>query len=201
MAINPVLAADQDTGELFPLPQAGENFLLKRDGISFTGKLPGGGSLSGKGMFFMSSSRIVFLANKKSSRPDFKSFEIPFKMIEKSQFKQPIFSANYLHTAVRPASADAGPLAGGTTTANLYFKNGGCGTFLPLFYTILGIISESEEGTDRDAEANAAVNNYISAAAAGQLDKAAYVDPSDPTVLYLAQPTAKAGSEEKVTFG
>lgn len=197
MAINPTLAQDQATGDLFPLPLAGETFILKRDGISFSGVVPSGGKLSGKGMFFLSSSRIVFVASTGSNRPDFKSFEIPFRMIESSKFKQPIFSANYLETFVRPSAAAAGALSGGTTKANLYFKNGGCGTFLPLFYTMLA----STESTAANAEQSRS-NDIIDSAPAGQLHQVqtAYVDPSDPSVLYLAQPIAKEGSEEAVPF-
>lgn len=135
MAINPVLAQDQSTGELFPLPQGGETFVLKRDNIWFEAKLPSGAKLTAKGIFFLSSARIVFLGKESSNRADFKSFEIPLALLGRPKFNQPIFGANYLSGDVSPPAGDTtSPLAGGYTTMSLTFNSGGCGTFLPLFY-------------------------------------------------------------------
>merc|ERR1712203_664579 len=136
-------AQDQATTDLFPLPQAGENFVLKREDIQFEGKLPVGGKLTGKGVLFLSSSRIVFLASKKSCRTDFRSFEIPLDRFTKSKFHQPIFGANYLGGEVLPPSGgEASPLSGGPTPVSLTFTSGGCGTFLPLFFQIMNQINQ-----------------------------------------------------------
>mmetsp|Transcript_37881 Transcript_37881/g.98003 ORF Transcript_37881/g.98003 Transcript_37881/m.98003 type:complete len:199 (+) Transcript_37881:62-658(+) len=192
MAINPVLAQDQATNELFPLPQAGESFVLKRDNIHFACRLPSGQKLKGTGVFFLSSTRIVFLAKTKSSRADFKSFEIPLTKLDKPRFHQPIFGANYLGGVVYPAVPDAGgPLAGGRpTSVSLTFYSGGCGTFLPRFYQIMSQIqkeaAESEE-CGRSAEPT-------------RPHEVAFVDPSDPSVLFIAQPQAVPDSEEHTTF-
>mmetsp|Transcript_50001 Transcript_50001/g.131773 ORF Transcript_50001/g.131773 Transcript_50001/m.131773 type:complete len:197 (-) Transcript_50001:88-678(-) len=191
MAINPVLAQDSASGELFPLPQGGETFVLKRDNIHFEAHLPSGAKLKGVGVFYLSSKRIVFLVKSKPSRADFKSFEIPLATLTSPKFEQPIFWANYLWGKVAPLDTDAqGPLAGGRTKVYLTFWSGGCGTFLPLFYQIMSqIVQEQVEGGE-----------VIQAAAEGRLNQVAYVDPSDPSVLFLAQPQATPNTEERTEF-
>mmetsp|Transcript_32661 Transcript_32661/g.97012 ORF Transcript_32661/g.97012 Transcript_32661/m.97012 type:complete len:198 (+) Transcript_32661:82-675(+) len=191
MAINPVLAKDQSTGELFPLGQIGEDFVLKREDIHFACKLPSGQKLKGTGIFFLSSKRIVFVAKDKSSRPDFKSFEIPLAKLEKPKFHQPIFGANYLSGNVHPLQpCEGGPLAGSKPTSfYLTFYSGGCGTFLPCFYDIMARIQELEESKEWDQLSGPR-----------KLDHMAFVDPGDPSVLYLSQPTPVPNSEERTRF-
>lgn len=181
MAINPVLAQDQETADLFPLPQAGETFVLKRDNIVFEGRLPVGGKLWGRGVFFLTTKRIVFLVKSKANRQDFKSFEIPLARLDKPKFHQPIFGANYLGGRLEPLESEpaGSPLAGGATTVYLTFNSGGCGTFLPLFYQMMHQIHQEAEASQ-----------LIQAVEQGRLHQIAYVDPSDPSVLFLSQPTA-----------
>merc|ERR1712107_961144 len=136
MAVNPTLAHDSVSDSLFPLPQSGEAFVLKRDNIDFQCTLPRGGKLWGNGVFFLSSKRIVFVAIGKSCRADFKSFEIPLQTMSNPKFEQPIFGANYLCDRVT-ASDPSSPLAGGPALWSLTFNSGGCQTFLPLFYRLL----------------------------------------------------------------
>eukprot|EP00929_Paragymnodinium_shiwhaense_P030098 TRINITY_DN17113_c0_g1_i1.p1 TRINITY_DN17113_c0_g1~~TRINITY_DN17113_c0_g1_i1.p1 ORF type:complete len:218 (+),score=42.52 TRINITY_DN17113_c0_g1_i1:120-773(+) len=188
MAVNPVLAQDDHSGELFPLPESGEAFILKRDGIDFEGKLPRGGKLTGRGVFFMSSKRIVFVATEKSGRKDFKSFAIPFVSLQKPKFEQPIFGANYLGGVAHPV--EEGSIVDGGADFALTFNNGGCGTFLSLFYKLLAEIEEQRD--EQESISNAAKD--------GRLNQVAFVDPSDPSVLYLSQPTAKPDSEQRTAF-
>eukprot|EP00929_Paragymnodinium_shiwhaense_P030102 TRINITY_DN17113_c0_g2_i1.p1 TRINITY_DN17113_c0_g2~~TRINITY_DN17113_c0_g2_i1.p1 ORF type:complete len:222 (+),score=44.25 TRINITY_DN17113_c0_g2_i1:59-724(+) len=188
MAVNPVLAQDDHSGELFPLPEAGEAFVLKRDGIDFEGKLPRGGKLTGRGVFFMSSKRIIFVATEKSGRKDFKSFAIPLVSLQRPKFEQPIFGANYLGGVAHPL--EEGSILDGGAAFSLTFNNGGCGTFLPLFYQLLHEMQEQRE--EQQSLSNAAMQ--------GRLNQVAFVDPSDPSVLYLSQPTARPDSEQRTAF-
>mmetsp|Transcript_40653 Transcript_40653/g.71547 ORF Transcript_40653/g.71547 Transcript_40653/m.71547 type:complete len:219 (+) Transcript_40653:42-698(+) len=192
MAINPVLARDEATGSLFPLPQSGETFVLKRDEIDFECKLPRGGKLRGRGQFFLSSTRLVFLGDKWSSRADFKSFEVPLKRWGNPKFEQPIFGANYLTGLTEPEADDGGPLSGGHTSFSLTFNAGGCGTFLPLFFKLMTDV--------RQQMAQSAAAGVAQAAQEGRLNQVAFVDPSDPSVLYLSQPTAAPGTQERTNF-
>mmetsp|Transcript_27886 Transcript_27886/g.59034 ORF Transcript_27886/g.59034 Transcript_27886/m.59034 type:complete len:217 (+) Transcript_27886:61-711(+) len=189
-AVNPTLAHDHVSGGLFPLPESGENLILKRDGIDFECKLARGGKLWGRGCFFLSSKRLVFVAAEKSCRADFKSFEIPLAMLREPKFEQPIFGANYLSGRATPPDDPASPLAGGPTLFSLTFNCGGCGTFLPLFYRLM---SEVQQASAAPAPLEQAVQE-------GRIDQVAFVDPSDPSVLYLSQPTAAPNSQENTRF-
>lgn len=188
MAVNPTLAHDQVSGSLFPLPQPGETLLLKRDSIDFDCTLPRGGKLWGRGCFFLSSKRIVFVATDKSCRGDFKSFEIPLETLSQPKFNQPIFGANYLSGSSR-AVDECGPVGGGLAPWSLTFNSGGCGTFLPLFYKLLAELQESSQAS-----------SLAQAAQEGRLNQVAFVDPSDPSVLYLAQPAPAPNSQETTAF-
>mmetsp|Transcript_41075 Transcript_41075/g.114160 ORF Transcript_41075/g.114160 Transcript_41075/m.114160 type:complete len:222 (-) Transcript_41075:100-765(-) len=196
MAVNPVLAQDGVSGELFPLPQSEESFVLKRDGIDFECKLARGGKLWGRGCFFLSSKRLVFVASERSARADFKSFEIPLATLRSPSFQQPIFGANYLEGGAVPAENAAPEAAAilGTAPApfSLTFNCGGCGTFLPLFFKLMAEVQERQQ--------QAAASGVVQAAQEGRLNQVAYVDPSDPSVLYLSQPTAAPNSQQHTTF-
>ena len=95
------------------------------------------------------------------------------------RFNQPIFGANNMSGANEP-------LPGGGLSDEikwtLTFKDGGVGTFLPLFFRLL-----SEMRTRMSQPAAPATPEVLSAADAQQILRAAYVDPSDPSKLYVSQ--------------
>lgn len=195
MAVNPVLAQDGDSGALFPLPQSGETFVLKREGIDFECTLPRGQKLWGRGNFFLSSKRLVFVASVRSGRADFKSFEIPLATLSQPSFEQPIFGANYLKGNAFPdndAPAEACILLEGQPAPfSLTFNCGGCGTFLPLFFQLMHEVKDKQEQNN---------TGLAQAAQEGRLGQVAYVDPSDPSVLYLSQPKAAPNSTQQTAF-
>lgn len=59
-------------------------------------------------------------------KKEFKSFDIPLLNIYKESFEQPIFGSNYLQGMVRPLYQHLP----GDTRFKLWFKSGGCATFL-----------------------------------------------------------------------
>ena len=127
--INPQLAEDDVTRELFPMPQPGESFVLKRGGIKFEGRLPERGKITGSGCFFLTTKRIVFVASRKSNgkfytnREDFSSFEVPIQNLTVTpKFHQPFFWANYLELQVRSSDESIIP---GVSTIYLSFYDGG----------------------------------------------------------------------------
>merc|ERR1712187_784445 len=107
-------------------------------------------------------------ATSKSSRSDFKSFEVPLEQLDKPKFQQPIFGANYLEGQCKPSPGEEGPLAGGPTPFSLTFNSGGCGTFLPLFFGLMAEVQERQ----------ASANSIAQAAQDGRLNQVAFVDPS-----------------------
>merc|ERR1712150_11073 len=193
MAVNPTLARDETNGEVFPLPKTGEVFALKRQGIAFQTKLASGHQLSGTGTFFLSNKRIVFVASVSSCRPDFKSFEISLGSLYDPSFKQPIFGANYLAGIAGPTASGfqadpaSAPLGGVPAPFTLTFNEGGCQTFVDVFFKIMADVQQDDNRMQR-------------AMAQGQINSVAYYDPSDPSVLYVSQPQAQPGTEQEHSF-
>ncbi|CDJ42121.1 hypothetical protein, conserved [Eimeria tenella] len=175
MALNPVLAED-GSGKLFPLPAAGEIFFLRRDNIGFRLRGPGA-NLKGSGCFFLSSSRIVFLRAGKveSHGSSFSSCELPLHLMQQAQFKQPIFGANYLEGQVHPKQEAENPIQG-TSTFTLTFNAGGCGTFINVFFRLW------KNALSHQQPDNSLLQQLHLGAGA------AFVDPSDPSVVYVTQP-------------
>jgi len=190
MTINPVLTIDRTKNELIPLPQPDELFYLRRDGVKFDCVLPGSaGKLKASGVCVLSSTRIVFIAKEKTAnRADFGSFEIPFGRdvggLVNPQFKQPIFGANYLQGEVQCAQ-----FGGGTAKASLTFTSGGCDTFLQNFFRVFG---------EAQLQGQAAP---FSAGFRQNPQHTAFVDPNDPSVLYISQPTPSAPPLDTTTTG
>eukprot|EP00386_Alphamonas_edax_P005451 GDKI01017563.1.p1 GENE.GDKI01017563.1~~GDKI01017563.1.p1 ORF type:complete len:343 (-),score=84.63 GDKI01017563.1:160-1188(-) len=182
MAINPILAMDQNTRQLFPMAEPGELFILRRDGIDFQAKLPTG-TMKGSGEFFLTSKRIVFLKKgDPSTHKEFTSFELPLRHMQNPKFQQPIFGANYLEGKIAPNMEAGNPITG-TATFYLTFNKGGCGTFLPMFFRLMGDIER----------AHAPNPQFMQQVSSGHLNNIAYVDPNDPSVLYISQPTPAPG--------
>jgi hypothetical protein len=98
----------------------------------------------------------------------------------KEKFNQPIFGANNLTGRVPPA-ADQNFLQQFDLKEYKFcftFNEGGCGTFLPIFFRIMGAIKQFGE------EAAAKLVPQVMSG----MFSAAYVDPSDPSKIYVSQP-------------
>lgn len=154
------------------------------------------------GDFFLSSKRIIFIATGKSCRADFKSFEIQLASLLDQKFNQPILGANYLSGRASPSATGAftadpasAPLGGVPAPFSLTFNSGGCGTFVSVFYRLIKEIKVRELET-----AVTGGQTLGEAAESGNLASVAYVDPSDPSTLYVSQPTPAPGSQEQTAF-
>eukprot|EP00922_Rhytidocystis_sp_ex-Travisia-forbesii_P066113 GHVS01098179.1.p1 GENE.GHVS01098179.1~~GHVS01098179.1.p1 ORF type:complete len:225 (-),score=25.65 GHVS01098179.1:172-846(-) len=181
MAVNPVLAQDSQTGELFPLPIPGEVFFIKRKGIGLKAETPTG-TMKGSGTFVLTSRRIVFMKDgKPEQHRDFTSFELPMHLISSPKFEQPIFGANYMKGKVDPLVGAENALPG-TTTWHLTFNKGGCGTFLNLFFR-LHLEATRNAGWTPTPDLTTQL---------AQGTGAAFVDPNDPSIVYLTQPVPSA---------
>eukprot|EP01068_Selenidium_serpulae_P011820 Selendium_serpulae@DN572_c0_g1_i1.p1 len=177
MALNPVLAQDSSK-KLFPLLAQGEAVMLSRDGMSFVAKLPDK-KLAAKGVVFITNRRLVFLqAGDPRKHKLFTSFEMPFELVRDINFKQPIFGANYMEGTVQPFCDAENPISG-PASWSLSFMNGGCMTFLRVFYHV-----KKEVAANR-ARPYAPDISQIST-------NTAFADPSDPSLFYVVQPVALA---------
>lgn len=155
-----------------PVAMENETFVLRRQGIAFSAK-SGRVKVDGSGVLFLSTLRMVFVADKGQH------FDMPLATLYEEKFNQPIFGANNL-TGTSP------PLDGlpDNYTWCISFRNGGVGTFLPFFFRLL------EEMRTRMQQASAPVAQAepIPDTVAQGLVQAAYVDPSDPTTFYISVP-------------
>lgn len=180
--LNPAL----ETGGQQPLRVGLEQFLLERRGVGCTVRVAGLPELaSSSGRLFLTTLRIVFVAGKRVALGEgafFESFDVPLASLSEERFNQPIFGANNLTGIVQPVPGMGLP---GPARFTLTFREGGCGTFLHFFIRSL-----------REVRTAPGDRRLAAAAAAGLLraESAAFLDPNDPTTVYLAQPTIPASA-------
>ena len=86
---------DQDTPE--PLDQ--ELFVLHRSGIQLTVQ---GSPSQPFGTLFLSTLRMVFVADQRGEHVEFDSFDVPLASIRREAFNQPVFGCNNLSGWVIP---------------------------------------------------------------------------------------------------
>ena len=168
---NPALVAPGQ----HPVPMSGEMFVLSRSGIAFSAK-SGRTKFDASGDLYLSTLRLVFVSK---SGTGLQGFDIPMATISEESFNQPIFGANNLTGTSPPLNSDlTEPI-----TWRLGFNNGGVGTFLPLYFRILSEMRRRMSQGPATASAE-----VFSAADAQQIVHAAFVDPNDPSKLYVSQP-------------
>ncbi|GBG28990.1 Postacrosomal sheath WW domain-binding protein [Hondaea fermentalgiana] len=167
-----------------PMSKVGEFFLVQREGVSVEIACDGLPKLkASSGILYLTTLRIVFVATPPKALDhgaEFKSFEFSLSKIEDEKFNQPIFGANNLGGTLHPTQG-----MGLTVDARfkLFFKQGGAGTLLPLFFRAL--LDARRGGAQSIAEA----------IQAGRFASMAVADPSDPSVVYLTQPDIPVATE------
>ncbi|KAK7360420.1 hypothetical protein VNO77_02413 [Canavalia gladiata] len=188
MALNPQLFPNG-----LPVPFVNEMFVLARDGVEFeVDKMPAsgnhGGHLKSKGIIYLSNIRMVFVA--KSPVGSFIAFDMPLLYIHGEKFNQPIFHCNNLSGHVEPVVPDNQHRAlYSTHSFKIIFKEGGCGTFIPLFFNLIASVRQYNQ------YANMQTQSYVDPLQAAQtpvdeMMRHAYVDPNDPTRIFLQQPNS-----------
>lgn len=164
-----------------PVPMPGEVFVLSRDGIAFSAK-SGRTKFEGKGFMQLSTLRIVFVASRRGG--SLQAFDIPLATMRRESFNQPIFGANNL-TGTSP------PLQGSSCEEDIQWKfafnEGGVGTFLPIFFRLLQDMRQRMQGYDQNHLPTPMATPVVQ-----QIVQAAYVDPNDPSKLYVSVPSAPA---------
>ncbi|CAN1262276.1 UPF0664 stress-induced protein C29B12.11c [Linum perenne] len=185
MALNPQLLPNG-----MPLPFVNEMFVLARDGVEFNvDKIPGCRSnhVKARGIIYLSNIRMVFVASKPVGI--FGAFDMPLLYVHGEKFNQPVFHCNNISGQVEPVVPE-------NENSSLYsahsfkilFKEGGCGTFVPLF---LNLISSVRQYNRQQNYSRSPVVDPLQAAetpAVDEMIRHAYVDPNDPTKIFLQQP-------------
>ncbi|KAL6748548.1 hypothetical protein V8C86DRAFT_2874636, partial [Haematococcus lacustris] len=154
--------------------------------LNLTGVRTANGKWSARGSLFLSNVRLVFIADK-ADPSGLVGYDLPLVYLRNDKLNQPIFGCNNLAGQVWPAEPGGGP-AGQLPPQDfvLYFKEGGIGTFYPLFYTLA---SRAKQALERAQQQQ--YRGPVDANPAGyteELIAKAFVDPNDPTVVFLSQP-------------
>ena len=153
------------------------------------------------GSLVLTDVRLVFVAGK-ASREGLRAFDFPLQYVRGERFNQPIFGANNLSgECFRVESGGSGrPLS-----FKFMFNSGGAGTFLPLFWGLMayvrglagsGSVSQAPQGRPVPAggifpPAATAATAVAGAGVAPEPDEllqTAFVDPNDPSTVYVVEP-------------
>ncbi|KYN95096.1 hypothetical protein PRSY57_1367800 [Plasmodium reichenowi] len=174
MALNPTLI--QGNEFLFPANKGSEVTYLRREDVKLKLYLPDR-TIKEDGMIFLTSSRLVFVKNEHSkTNPNFAGVEFPLSLIEKPKFEQPVFGLNYLSGIIKPLMDHPNSLKSACKW-NLVFLNGQCSSFLNIFFKVF----EAAKKNRPLVGLNEFNEQFFS-------NSNAYVDPNDPTFLYINEP-------------
>ncbi|KAI3412371.1 uncharacterized protein J3R85_017402 [Psidium guajava] len=188
MALNPQLFPNG-----MPVPFVSEMFVLARDGVEFeVDKIPGsqGGRVKAKGTIYLSNIRMVFVASKPVG--SFTAFDMPLLYVHGEKFNQPIFFCNNISGFVEPVVPDDQHRAlYSTHSFKILFKEGGCGTYVPLFFNLISSVRQYNQHVNSESAPRV---DPLQAAATpvDEMMRHAYVDPNDPTKIFLQQPTPES---------
>jgi hypothetical protein len=192
MALNPQLFPNG-----MPVPFLNEMFVLARDGVEFEiDKVPGnhGGHVKAKGTIYLSNIRMVFVASKPVG--EFVAFDMPLLFVHGEKFNQPIFFCNNIAGQVEPVVPENQPAAlFSTHSFKILFKEGGCGTFVPLFFNLISSVRQYNRQQQQASSMPEPPRTDPLQAAQTPVDEMirhAYVDPNDPTRIFLQQPTPES---------
>ncbi|KAF3549896.1 hypothetical protein DY000_02000480 [Brassica cretica] len=189
MALNPQLMPNG-----MPVPFVNEMFVLVRDGVEFeVDKIPGGhgGHVKAKGVIYLSNIRMVFVATKPVD--NFVAFDMPLLYIHAEKFNQPIFHCNNISGQVEPVVPENEHRAlYSTHSFKILFKEGGCGTFVPLFLNLISSVRQYNRQMQQAAEAPRVDPLQAAQTPVDEMMRHAYVDPNDPTKIYLQQPSGES---------
>ncbi|KAK6232673.1 hypothetical protein QUC31_010044 [Theobroma cacao] len=188
MALNPQLFQNG-----MPIPFTNEILVLVRDGVEFeVDKIPGsnGGRVKARGAIYLSNIRMVFVA----THPDgnFFAFDMPLLYVHDEKFNQPIFHCNNISGHVEPVVPENEHRAlYSTHSFKILFKEGGCGTFVPLFLNLISSVRQYNQQVNPGPEPRM---DPLQAAQTpvDEMMRHAYIDPNDPTRIFLQQPDTQS---------
>ncbi|MFQ6646640.1 hypothetical protein Gotur_018887 [Gossypium turneri] len=217
MALNPQLFPNG-----MPIPFTNEMFVLVRHGVEFeVDKIPGsqGGRVKAWGIIYLSNIRMVFVASRPVG--NFFAFDMPLVFyplfsvlgfvppvwlmlslfvrecrtwlyVHDEKFNQPIFHCNNISGQVEPVVPENEHRAlYSTHSFKILFKEGGCGTFVPLFLNLIASVRRYNQQVNHEPQPRV---DPLQAAQTpvDEMMRHAYVDPNDPTKIFLQQPTTES---------
>ncbi|KAA8499120.1 Postacrosomal sheath WW domain-binding protein [Porphyridium purpureum] len=177
MALNVPTVVDS-SGRVLPQPFPGEVFMLQRSKVECELKDATGKWKSVKGELYLTSLRLAFVTDPKElPKSRFISIEFPLQGIWDEALNQPIFGCN--NVSGTSQYYEDQPFDG-TLMFKLYFLHGGVGTFVPRLNFALQQVRASMQQSGQVYTDSP----VISAGSLDDLQRSAFVDPSDPSVVY-----------------
>lgn len=185
MAVNPKLFLHG-----MPVPFLNELFVFATDEIEFEiNNIPGLGEVQAKGTIYLSDIRMVFVA--KNPRDNFIAFDIPLLFVHGEKLNQPIFFGKNISGYVNPViSANDNESDVIPHSFKILFKECDCETFISLVFNLIGKArrcyrrSRAKHHVDPLHESTKTLVD--------KMTRYAYVDPNDPTSIFLQQSTPKS---------
>lgn len=111
--------------------------------------------------------------------------------IHGEKFNQPIFFCNNISGSVDPVVPENEQRAlFSTHSFKILFKEGGCGTFVPLFFNLIHSVRQYNQETSRAGPQFDPLQ--ASQTPVDEMMRHAYVDPNDPTRIFLQQPNPQS---------
>ncbi|KAL9261636.1 UPF0664 stress-induced protein C29B12.11c-like protein [Drosera capensis] len=197
MALNPQLFANG-----MPVPFVNELFVLARHGVEFeVDKIPGShsGKFKARGTIYLSNIRMVFVAEKPSG--DLVAFDMPLLYVSREKFSQPVFHCNNISGNVEPVVPENENRAlYSTHSFKILFKEGGCGTFVPLFFNLIKGVRQYNQQFTHAAPEPRVDPLQASQTPVDEMMRHAYVDPNDPTKIFLQQPTPQSNLRRRTYY-
>ncbi|XP_058775390.1 uncharacterized protein LOC131649446 [Vicia villosa] len=139
--------------------------------------------------------RLIFLL---LSSIGYFTFDMPLLYLNGEKFNQPIFHCNNISGLVEPVvPADQHRALYSTHSFKIIFKEGGCGTFIPLFFNLIAIVRQYNQRVSAPTESR--VDPLpVSQAPIDEMMRHAYVDPNDPTRIFLQQPNTDSQLRRRI---
>lgn len=186
MALNPpLLPVYQPNSVPFPAPFAGEYICCSREQCHFKLDGPRNYKFSGGGTAFLTNYRLVFVAKKPAA--GIHAMEFPLVFIDRINVQQPILGANYLHGECKPA--DSPPNTSEIIKWKLSFTNGGMGTFVRLVFAAVEYVKVmSRQQQQQQQQQPPPATPDLTPTKPPAFLETAFVDPNDPTKIYLTEP-------------
>lgn len=168
MALNPPCDSNGD-----PVPLENETLVLSRSGVLLDATIDGQ-KVRLSGHCVLSNLRVVFVADQAAGSGGIHAVDLPLAHTRDEKFNQPIFFCNNM-------SGTTAPIVGGNVRDQIRwaieFREGGVGVWLPHFYTLLRNMREHlAGGATRPAPSAPPLDGH-----------SAYIDPSDPSRLYVQE--------------
>ena len=200
MAANPPLVevGHAGSGRLMPALFAGERLMLERQNVQIKlgNVMTKSGSWKSSGTLFLSDVRLVFVCSGKADASGLQAFDLPLAYVRGEAFNQPIFGANNISGEVWPATPGGGPF--GSLPPHKFsfaFNSGGVGTFLPLWW---GALEYTRSRPRPPVGGGPPPPPPMKSPGSGLAQ--AFVDPSDPTTVYVEAPNAPEMDDDKKPY-